>query len=148
MLETWMDVAVSQNDVESVLDFAADSVRKKRFWTIVKLMDKVLEEPQLSASQQFVGKALRCIGLARLCEMLDNPDRIKTELDIAQARWVSSQVGTESIRRDLTQSMFAAKQLFDSLDKPTRQHKVLRAQLEKVNPETQNAEVNDPNDFQ
>ena len=147
MLEAWLDVAVSQNDVESVLNFATDNVRKKRFWSIVKLTDKVLEEPKLSASQQFVAQSLRCIGLARLSEMIDNPDRIKTELDIAQAGWVSYQRSAESLRTSARQSIVEAKRLFDSLDQPNRQHNVLRAQLEKVNPGMQNSEVIDPNDL-
>ena len=132
------DVAVSQNDVESVLNFATDNVRKKRFWTTVRLMDKVLKMPRLSPSQRFVAQTIRCIGLARLREMIDNPDRIKTELDIAQAGWVSYQTSAESLRTSAGQGIVAAKQLFDSLDQPTRQHKVLRAQLEKVNPGMQN----------
>jgi hypothetical protein len=139
LLDTWLDVAVSQNDVESALNFAADSVRKKRFWTTAKLMDKVLQEPQLSRSQRFVAQGLRCIGLARVCEMIKDPDHIKTELGIAQAGWVSYQTSAESLRTDIRQSMSEAKQLFAGLDQPTRDHKVLRAQLEKVHVEPQNA---------
>jgi len=140
LLDTWLGVAVPRNDVESVLNFANDSVRKKRFWTIVKLMDKVLEKSQLSASQRFVAQALRCISLAQVYEMVKDPDRIKTELGIAQAWWVSSQMSTESLRGDLRKGMCEAKQLFAGLDQPTRQHKALRAQLEKVHLDTQNAE--------
>lgn len=140
LLEAWLDTAMSRNDVESALDFAGVSIRRGRFWTIVKLMDKVLETPQLSPSQRFVAQALRCAGLARVYEMVEDPDHIKTELGIAQAWWVSSQMSTESLRRDLRQGMCEAKQLFAGLDQPTRQHKVLRAQLEKVQLDTQNAE--------
>jgi len=132
LLETWLDVAVSQNDVESVLNFANDNVRKKCFWTIVKLMDKVLEEPQLSASQQFVAQALRCIGLARLSEMLDNPDRIKTELDIAQAGWVSYQRSAESLRTSARQDIVEAKRLFAGLAEPTSRQKALKVQLDQI----------------
>jgi hypothetical protein len=140
LLEIWLDVAVSQNDVESVLNFASDSVRKKRFWTIARLMDKVLETRRLSPAQRFVAQALRCTGLARVCEMLEHPDSIRKELDIAQAGWVSYHVGAESLRRDLRQSMDEAEQLFAGLDQPTRQHKALRAQLEKVHLGTEDAE--------
>lgn len=42
LLEIWLDVAVSQNDVETVLNFAADSIRKKDLWTTAGLMDKVM----------------------------------------------------------------------------------------------------------
>ena len=147
LLEIWLDVAVSQNDVKSILDFAADSIRKKDLWTTAGLMDKVIETPRLSEAQRFVAQAVRCLCLARLCEMLDNPDRIKTELDIAQAGWVSYQRSPESLRTSARQDIVEAKRLFDGLAEPTRQQKVLRAQLEKVNPGTQNAEVNDPNDI-
>jgi len=134
LLDAWLDAAVSGNDVESVLDFATDNVRKKRFWTNARLMDKVLETPRLSISQKFVAQAIRCLCLARLFDMLDNPDRIKTELDIAQAGWVSYQTSVESLRTSAMQGIVEAKQLFAGLDQPSRQHKVLRAQLEKVNP--------------
>jgi len=140
LLDTWLGVSVPRNDVESALNFANDSVRKKRFWTIVKLMDKVLEKSQLSASQRFVAQALRCMGLAQVYEMVKDPDRIKTELGIAQAWWVSSQMSTESLRRNLSQGMFEAKQFFAGLDRPTRQYKALKAKLEKVHLDTLNAE--------
>ncbi len=64
--------------------------------------------------------------------MLDNPDRIKTELDAAQAGWVSHRRNAESLRTSAGQGIIEAKQLFAGLDQPTRQQKVLRAQLEKI----------------
>lgn len=136
LLEIWLDIAVSQNDVESTLNFAADSIRKKDFWTTAGLMYKVMETPRLSEAQRFIAQAIRCLCLERLCEMLDNPDRIKNELDAAQAGWVSYQNSAESIRASARQGIVEAKQLFAGLDQPTRQHKVLRAQLEKINPGT------------
>ena len=132
LLDIWLDVAVSQNDIDSVLNFATDTIRKKRFWTTVKLMDKILETSQLSASQRFVAQALRCIGLARLSGMLDNPDRNKTELDIAQAGWVSYQISAESLRKSAIQGLVEAKRLYNALDNPTREQKGLRAELEKI----------------
>jgi predicted unusual protein kinase regulating ubiquinone biosynthesis (AarF/ABC1/UbiB family) len=134
LLDIWLDVAVSQNDIEAVLNFADDSVRKKDLWTITRLMDKVLEMSHLSASQHFVAQALRCLCLERLCEMLDNPDRIKNELDAVQAGWVSRHTDFESLRTSAGQGIIEAKQLFTAVDKPTREQKVLRAQLEKIQP--------------
>ena len=144
LLEIWLDVVVSQNNVESFLNFAADSIRKKDFWTTARLMDKVLETSRLSISQRFVAQAIRCLCLTRLCEMLDNPDRIKTELDVAQARWVSSMTSADSLRTSASQGIVEAKRLFTAVDEPTREQNVLRAQLEKVNPRTQNEAVDDP----
>jgi len=148
LLEIWLDVAVSHNDVEAVLNFAADSIRKKDLWTTAGLMDKAMEKYQLSDAQRFIAQAIRCLCLERLCEMLDNPDRIKNELDATQAGWVSYQRSAESLRTSARQGIVEAKQLFTNLAEPNREQKVLRAQLEKVNPGAQNADVNDPNDFQ
>jgi len=148
LLDIWLDVAASQNDVETVLNFAADSIRKKDFWTSVGLMDEVMETPRLSKSQRFVAQAIRYLCLSRLYDMLDNPDGIKNELDAAQAGWVSSHISAEILRTSAGQSITEAKQLFAGLDHPTRQHKVLRAQLENVNSRTQNEEVNELNDPQ
>jgi hypothetical protein len=134
LLDIWLDVAVKQNDVESVLDFAADSIRKKDLWITAGLMDKVLETPRLSDAQRFVALAIRCICLSRLCEMLDNPDGIKNELDATQAGWVSSHISAASLRTSAGQGITEAKQLFTAVDKPTREQKVLRAQLEKIQP--------------
>jgi hypothetical protein len=132
LLETWRDAAVSGNDVEAALDFAAASLRRGRLWTIAKLMDKILEMPRISPAQRFVAQALRCIALAQVYQMVREPDYIKTELGIAQARWALSRMDAETLRRELTQGMAEARQLFTGLDQPTRQHKALRAQLEKL----------------
>lgn len=140
LLEIWLDAAMLQNDVESVLNFATDSIRKKRFWTTVKLMDKVLDKSHLSPSQCFVAQSLRCISLAEVYEMVKSPGYIKTEFGIAQAWWVASQTSIESIQKDLRQGISEAKKLFSVLDKPTRQHNALRAQLDKLKLDTQNAQ--------
>jgi len=134
LLEIWLDVAVSHNDVDTVLNFAADSIRKKDLWTTAGLMDKFMETPRLSEAQRFVAQAIRCLCLTRLCEMLDNPDRIKNELDAVQAGWVSRHTDVESLQTSAGQSIIEAKQLFTAVDEPTREQKVLRAQLEKINP--------------
>jgi hypothetical protein len=85
-------------------------------------------------AQQFIAQAIRCLCLTRLCEMLENPDRIKNELDAVQAGWVSRYTEVESLRSSARQGMVEAKRLFDGLDQPTREQKVLRAQLEKIQP--------------
>jgi len=136
LLEFWLDVAVSQNDVETALNFAADSIRKKDLWTTARLMDKVMETHWLSEAQRFIAQAIRCLCLERLYVLLDNPDRIKNELDAAQAGWVSYQTNAESLRISANQGIIEAKGLFTSLDEPTREQKVLRAKLEKINPGT------------
>jgi hypothetical protein len=132
LLDIWVDIAVSQNDVETVLNFAADSIRKKDLWTTARLMDKVIEKPRLLDAQRFVAQAIRCLCLTRLCEMLDNPDSIKNELDAAQAGWVSRQTTAEFLRASVNQGIVETKQLFAGFDKPTREQKVLIAQLEKI----------------
>ena len=136
LLQTWPDAALSANDVESALDFAAASLTRGRLWTIANLMDKILEMPRLSQSQRFVGQALRCMALAQVYQMIKEPDYIKTELGIAQAHWALSRTGAEALRRELTQGMAEARQLFTRLDQPTRQHKALRAQIEKLHLES------------
>ena len=81
-----------------------------------------------------------CSCSARVCEMLEHPDRIRKELDIVQARWVSYQMSAEVLERDLRQNILDAKGLFAKLDQPTRDHKALRAQIEKLEPGTEDAE--------
>ena len=99
-------------------------------------MEKVIETHRLPEAQLFIAKAIRCLCLERLCKMLDNPDRINNELDASQAGWVSYNTDAESLRTSSSQGIAEAKQLFAGLDQPTRQHKALRTQLEKINPGT------------
>jgi hypothetical protein len=93
-----------------------------------------MEKYPLSEAQRFIAQAIRCLCLERLCEMLDNPDRIKTELDAVQVGWVSRQTDVESLRTSTGQSIIDAKQLFTAVAEPTQEQKVLRAQLEKIQP--------------
>ena len=130
LIETWLDAAVSRNNVESALDFAAMSIWRDRFCIIARLMERVLQTPQVSPSQRFVAQALRCTSLARAYEKLKDPDSVKKEIGIAQARWVSSKMSTEVLRRDLMQGITDAKQVFAGLDKPTRQQNALKVQLD------------------
>ena len=140
LFETWLDAAVSRNNVDSALDFAAMSIWRDRFCIIARLMERVLQTPRVSPSQRFVAQALRCTSLARAHEKLKDPDSVKKKLGIAQARWVSSKMSTEALRRDLMQGITDAKQLFAGLDQPTRQQNALKVQLDKISQKTAKAE--------
>lgn len=132
LLETWLDVALSRNDVEAVLDFAATSLRKGQLWTVAKLMDKVLQTSEISPPQRFVAQALRCKALAQIYAMVKNPDYIKTELGVAQARWALSHMSAGPLYKQVRHNVDEAKRLFTRLDEPTREHKAFREELESV----------------
>ena len=72
----------------SILDFASARLARGSLWTTAKLLEKALEHLTVSADQRFAGEALRCTALSRIDEMVQNPDNIKAEPSIAQARWV------------------------------------------------------------
>ena len=148
LLEKWVDRAIAVNDEEAILDFVESVILKNRFWTVARLLEKSLSSPEKWGQKRFNAESLRCMALHRLYEMLQNPDKVKKGLIMAQANWVLSSTSIDKLLGTLNESIADAQKTFANLAEPTPKQKALRAQLEKVNPRTQNAEVNDPNDIQ
>jgi hypothetical protein len=132
LLAIWRDAAVSENDAESILHFASASVWKGSHWTTAKLLETALERLALSGDQRFVAEALRCISLSRVDQLVQDPDNIKTELGVAQARWVLREMTAGSLREQLTRSIAAAQTSFAALNQPTQRDRGLKGQLDAI----------------
>ena len=143
LLRAWLDAAVSGNDVQTMLDFAEAGLARRRLWTLVNLMDEVLEKRQPSPPQRFAAHALRALALARICEMLEKPDYIKTELGVAQARWLFARTDADEVRQRLARDTARATHLFAGLQQPTRQQKILKTRLDKLGAPAQEGRAQD-----
>jgi len=132
LLPVWLDAAVSDNDMASILDFASASLAKGSLWTTAKLLEKALDRRAIPGDQRFIAQALRAIALSRVCKMVQDPDGIKNDLRVAQARWVLAGTSEAGLREELRASATAARKSFDTIDKPTRQHRTLKTQLDAI----------------
>ena len=138
LLRTWLEVASSKNKAESILDFAQANLRRGRFWTIARLIEKLLEQTaRLSPSQRFAAEALQCMALARMHQVLEEAPLAKGDFAIAQAAWIASKTDARTLRTQLGDGIARARRLFASLDAPTRRDKALMAQLDGMLPDTQ-----------
>ena len=140
LLARWLDAAVACNGVPALLDFTEASLKRRRFYTPVKLLDAILPKRELSPSQRFLAHGFRCLALARISEMLTKPDYIETELGVAQARWAFASTDAESVRHRYLQDLSQARELYDDLERPTRQQKILKARLDKAQTQARNPE--------
>jgi len=134
LLEKWVDIAIAANDEEAILDFGESVVMKNRFWTVARLLEKSLSSPEKFGQKRFNAETLRCMALYKIYDMLQNPDKVKKGLSMAQANWVSSSTSIDKLHGTLNESIADAKKTFTNLAEPTREQKVLRAQLEKIQP--------------
>jgi len=132
LLPIWLDAAVAENDMASILDFASASLAKGSFWTTVKLLEKALNNRAIAADQRFAAQALRAVALSKLCEMVENPDYIKPEPAIAQARWALWGRSEEGLRRELKAAIAAARKSFATMDRPTREAQALKQKLDVI----------------
>jgi len=132
LLPVWLGAAVAENDMASILDFAAASMAKGSLWTTAKLLEKALGGPAIPADQRSVGQALRALALSKLCEMVENPDYIKTESGIAQARWALWGRSEASLREELRASIGAAQKSFAAIEHPAREGQALKQKLDAI----------------
>ncbi len=134
LLEKWVDKATAVNDEEAILDFGESVIMKNRFWTVARLLEKSLSSPEKWGQKLFNAETLRCMALYKIYEMLRNPDKVRKGLRMAQANWVSSSTSIDKLFVTLNESIADAQKTFANLDEPTREQKVLREQLEKIQP--------------
>jgi len=132
LLPVWLDAAVAENDMASILDFASARLAKGSLWTTAKLLEKALGHFTACGEERFVGETLRCIALSRMDAMVRNPDSIKGELAFAQARWVLWGTKEERLHEELKASVTAAQKAFATIDRPTRRHRTLKTQLDAI----------------
>jgi len=132
LLPIWLDAAVAENDVAAILDFASARLAKGSLWTTAKLLEKALGNPAIAADQRFAAQALRAVALSKLCEMVEEPDYIKTESGVAQARWALWGRSEASLREELRASASAGQKSFGAIERPTRQHLSLKTQLDVI----------------
>ena len=132
LLPLWLDAAIAENDMTAILDFASARVVKGSLWTMAKLLEKALRRLTVSADQRFAGEALRCTALSRIDEMVQNPDNIKSEPSIAQARWVLWGMTGDELREELRASVVAAQRSFAAIERPTRQDHALKQRLDAI----------------
>ncbi|MBN1509552.1 MAG: hypothetical protein JW955_22075 [Sedimentisphaerales bacterium] len=131
LLGVWLDAAVAENDVASVLDFASARVTGGHLWTSAKLLE-ALGRLALSSDQRFLGEALRCTALSRIDEMVRKPNDIRNEVDIAQARWALWRTTEDRLHEELKASLAAAQKAFGAIDRPTRRDEALKRQLDAI----------------
>lgn len=132
LLPIWLDAAVAENDMASILDFASGRLTRGSLWMSAKLLEKAMKRLPASREQQFAARALRCIALSQIDEMVHKPNYMKTELGVAQARWVLHRMTEAKVREELTSSLAAAHRSFDAMDRPTRQDQVLKQKLDAI----------------
>jgi hypothetical protein len=132
LMPIWLNAAVSENDMPSILDFASARLAKGGFWTAANLLEKALDNPAIPADQRSVGQALRALALSKLCEMVENPDYIKTESGIAQARWALWGRSEASLREELRASIGAAQKSFAATERPAREDQALKQKLDAI----------------
>jgi hypothetical protein len=132
LLPIWLDGATTENDMASILDFASGRLAKGSLWTTAKLLERALSNPRIPADQRFAGQALQAIALSKLCEMVEKPDYIESEPGIAQARWALWGRSEEALRQELQASATAAQKSFGAIDRPTRQQRSLKTQLDAI----------------
>jgi hypothetical protein len=132
LLPLWLDTAVSENDMASILNFASASLAQGGVWTTAKLLEKALESHEISGEDRFLAGAFRSIALSRVRKMIQNPDGIKSDLGIAQARWALTGTTEVGLREELRVSATAARKSFDPMVKPTRQDRALKIRLDAI----------------
>ncbi len=132
LLHEWVYTAVAINAEKAILHFGESAIRKGRFWTLAKLMEKSLKSSRKWGQKRFNAETLKCMAIHRLYEMLQKPDKIKTSFRIAQSGWVSSSASIDSLLKTLNESIAEAQQTFANLDTPTQKQKALKEELDTI----------------
>lgn len=132
LLEKWVDRAIAANDEEAILDFGESVIVKNRFWTVARLLEKSLSSPEKWGQKRFNAESLRCIALYRLCEIIQNTNKVKKGLIMAQANWVSSSTSIDKLHGILNESIADAQKTYANLSGPTPKQKKLWAQLDQI----------------
>jgi hypothetical protein len=131
LLALWLEAALAHNDIASILEFAQANIAAGRVWTTVKILNRTLVDSGIPPEERFVAEAYGCLALGRICEMVKDPNHeVRTELDIAQARWVLAHQNPESLLAGLTAKLDAARRIYASLNEPTRPQRALRRKLD------------------
>jgi hypothetical protein len=131
LLSLWLEAARSQNDVASILEFAEANIGTGRVWTTVKLLDRTLDDSRIPPDQRFVAEACRCLALARIGEMVRDPNHTpRSEIDAAQTRWVLAHSNQESLLAELMAALDAAHRAYASIAEPTRRDRATKRKLE------------------
>lgn len=132
LLQTWVETAIAVNNAEAILNFGQSVIRKSRSWMIAGLIEKSLASSNKWGKKRFNAEALKCMAIHKLYEMLQNPERNKIGIGIAQARLVSSSKTIDELLTTLTESITQAQNTFANLAEPTPKQKALKAQLDKI----------------
>jgi hypothetical protein len=132
LLLIWLDAAVAENDMATILDFASARLTRVSLWTTDKLLEKALEHFRASADQRFAAEALRCTGLSRIAGMARNPDTITNDLDIARVRWVLWRRTEERLLEEFKASVAGAQRSFAAIERPTRQDQALKRKVDAI----------------
>lgn len=131
LLPLWLDAALSQNDPNSLLDFASANLAAKRFWTTLKLIEKVLTNRTMPADRRFDTQAYHAIALSGICQMASDPDHmIDRELDIAQVRWALIDADETRLLTHAKASLAAADLAYAGVVDPSREHRSLKKRLD------------------
>lgn len=146
LLNRWVDTVPATNDAKSVVSFAKRQLAKTRFWTTVKLLEKLSAKGDLDAGTRFETEALRCTALAELCKLLQASDLAEKGLSAkVESDWVAS-IGINNLKTILTNSISQASRFFAELPAPTEPQQALKQQLDKIDQEVKEDENKDSAD--
>ena len=145
LLDIWVKEAITRNKSEVILEFADLLLENKHYWTSAILMDRLIEKSQLSPDQQFFASVIQSVSKERLFWIINHSDDDMAELkepEIIQANWVSHNVDSDILKKDLVKNIDETKMLFTKIDQPTRIHKALMEQINKIDIDT--LDINTP----
>ncbi len=128
----WIETVMGACDAESILRFAQVQIRSRHYWPIARLLGECSKAPQGWRQKRFEARALRCISLWELSEIIKDPSKAKTDCAIAQAGFASWSLGADGLSTAANESLAEAKQLFASLHEPTRMQMAIRRQLDQI----------------
>jgi hypothetical protein len=127
----WIEAAISTRQPGDILRFAQTELDKGRCWITAGLVGKSLQVQPWGALR-FQGEAIRVLLLYRLRSTFDNAESAQNRFLTAQAAWVRSSFGTDKLAMTMRQSLDEAKQTFARSDAPTREDKIAKAEIDRI----------------
>jgi hypothetical protein len=143
LLKQWLDVTLSLNNPDLILNFAKNAIEKDRFWETSKLLDKSLDSHKVPVQKQIYAEYLRCAALYGLYQMLQSPDKIPDGRKKEQANWVLSKTSKEELLKTLNKDIGIAQKAFSSIENPDDEVKALKKQIDEMSKKLNNLETQD-----
>ncbi len=140
MMESWLDTVMITRSPASIRHYAESQGLRTRWWIVARLIEKSLQS-QDWGSAKLAGQVLRCKAIRTLNEALQMPDSAKTTPVKPQATWAASSYGRERLLQALQECLAEAKGTFSSLREPTKEQRMLKGQLDRLDTALTGAEL-------